>query len=66
MSFYIGVAKCCGNVTAALVDDEKTTRREVGNFAADLLARGRDLKQVETLDGLKIARCRCQTQEPTP
>lgn len=62
MSFYIGVAKCCGNVTAALVDDEKTTRREVGNFAADLVARGRELKHVETLEGLRIARCRCDSR----
>jgi hypothetical protein len=59
MSFYIGVAKCCGNVIAALVDDEKTTRREVGNFAADVVERGRELKHVESLEGLTIARCRC-------
>ncbi len=62
MSFYIGVATCCGNVTAALVDDEKTTKREIGNFAADLVTRGREIKHVETLDGLRIARCRCNDQ----
>jgi hypothetical protein len=64
MSYYIGVAKCCGNVTAALVDDEKTTRREIGNFAADLMARNREVKRVESLEGLKIARCKCGAVQP--
>lgn len=59
MSYYIGVAKCCGNVTAALVHDERTTPREVKDFIDGLLTRDRELRFVGTLDGLKIARCKC-------
>lgn len=59
MGYYIGVAKCCGNVTAALVDDQRTTAKEVGEFAHNVVSSGREFKHVDTLDKLTIRRCKC-------
>ena len=33
--FYVGI-KACGCITAALVDDEKTTPKDIAEFARDM------------------------------
>ena len=33
--FYVGITEC-GCITAALVDDEKTTAKEIAQFASDM------------------------------
>ena len=33
--FYVGITEC-GCITAALVDDEKTTAKEIAQFARDM------------------------------
>jgi hypothetical protein len=60
MKAYIGVAKCCGAITAAMVDDELTKAKDVGRFAKDVVDSGRELKHVDTgADRLSLERCRC-------
>jgi hypothetical protein len=60
MKAYIGVDRCCGAVSAAMVDDDKTTAKDVAEFARDMHKTSRDLRHVECEQGeLKLQRCEC-------
>jgi hypothetical protein len=60
MKAYIGVDRCCGVISAAMVDDDKTSAKDVADFARDMHKSSRDLRHVEVPDGsLKLARCEC-------
>lgn len=61
-SFYIGT-KACGCVTAAMVDDEQTTAKDVADFAREMHKTGRKLSHVEMteqqfMDSLKACECK--------
>lgn len=61
-SFYIAV-KPCGCVTACLVDDDKTTAKEVADFARDMHKTGRKMNHVEMTEAEFMAtlkRCECK------
>lgn len=45
--FYAGVRPDCGCHTALLVDDEKTTAKDVARFAADMAKSQRVVRHVE-------------------
>lgn len=60
MNAYIGVSRCCSRITAAMVDDDKTTAKDVADFAKSMHKTSRDLKHVEVEPGqLKLERCEC-------
>lgn len=60
MKAYTGVAKCCGKVTAAMVDDEKTSAKDVADFARSMHKTDRELRHVEDiLLTIKLERCEC-------
>ena len=64
---YIGVAKCCGAISAAMVDDERTKPKDVGRFAKEVLSSGRDFRHVEVPEGtLQLQRCKCSAVPTTP
>jgi hypothetical protein len=56
--FYIGIEKCCGAIPAALVSDERTKAKDVGEFVKDVIESGLELQHIET-DKITIARCKC-------
>jgi hypothetical protein len=58
---YIGKAKCCGVITAAMVDDETTTADEVAKFAKSIAKSNRQFGHLELSDTEKLAmeRCKC-------
>jgi hypothetical protein len=60
MKAYIGVAKCCGNITAAMIDDENTSAKDVADFARSMHKTDRELRHV---DGepmtINLQRCAC-------
>lgn len=61
-SFYTGV-KPCGCVTALLVDDEKTTAKEVADFARNMHKTGRNMHHAELTKAELMAtfkKCECQ------
>lgn len=45
--FYAGVRQDCGCHTALLVDDDKTTAKDVARFAADMAKSKRVVRHVE-------------------
>lgn len=58
--YYIGVTKCCGHITAAMVDDERTTNAQIGEFVRDVTKSGREFQLIECERGsLKLKRCKC-------
>jgi hypothetical protein len=57
--FWVGKAKCCGAISAAMVADEKTTNADIADFAIGL-GDDRTLELKEVPDGsLSMARCKC-------
>ena len=63
---YIGVAKCCGAISAAMVDDSNTRPSDLGRFTKDVLSTGRELRHAEFEDGsLIIQRCKCSGHPTT-
>lgn len=61
---YIGVAKCCGAISAAMVDDGRVKAKDLGRFTKDVLSTGRELKHAEFEDGaLVMQRCKCAQQQ---
>lgn len=61
-SFYIGV-KLCGCITASMVDDDKTTAKDVADFANNMHKTGRKIKHAELTEAEFMAalkRCQCQ------
>lgn len=60
MKAYVGIAKCCGAVTAAMVDDERTKATDIGEFVKGIIDSGRELKHIDTgADRISLTRCRC-------
>lgn len=60
-SYYVGMKKACGCITAAMVDDEQTTAKDVASFAKDVAKYDRNLRHIELPDDerLEIKFCRC-------
>lgn len=59
--FYIGV-KPCGCITACMVDDDKTTAKEVSDFAKNMHKTGRKMKHAELTEAEFMASfkpCQC-------
>lgn len=65
-AFYAGV-RPCGCMTAMLVDDEKTTAKELASFARDMAKTGRTVKHVEfsSFDAYRDAFGPCRCAQPT-
>ncbi len=60
-SFDIGV-KSCGCITACMVDDDKTTAKDVADFAKNMHKTGRKMKHAELTEVEFMAsfkRCEC-------
>jgi hypothetical protein len=67
MKAFIGVAKCCGAITAAMVDDETTKAKDIGRFAKDVIASGREFKHIDTgFDRISMERCKCMRPVAVP
>ena len=63
---YIGVAKCCGAISAAMVDDGHVKPKDLGRFTKDVLSTGRELRHAEFADGsLIMQRCKCSGHPTT-
>lgn len=63
-SFYPGV-KACGCTTALLVDDDKTTAKDVADFAREMHKTGRKMNHVELTESEFMAtfkRCECSQE----
>jgi hypothetical protein len=57
---YVGRAKCCGRVTAAMVDDEQTTANDVAQFARSIAKSNRRLEHMTLTDDTKLSMERCE------
>lgn len=55
---YIG-RKTCGCITAAMIDDEKTTAEQRTEFAKNMFDSGRSVERMK-FDDAKNLLCRCQ------
>lgn len=60
MKAYLGVAKCCGRITAAMLDDQHTTAKDVADFAKSLHKSDRELRHVDDDSQIKLERCECK------
>lgn len=61
---YVGKAKCCGTITAALVDDDLTSADDVARFAKSIAKSDRRFEHLTLKDDeeLKMERCKCSAR----
>lgn len=60
MKAYIAKAKCCGAITAGMLDDERTTAKDVADFAREAHKYDRALEHVTDWGEIKLVRCECK------
>lgn len=63
MKAYIGVERCCGAISASMLDDEETTAKAVAEFASKLHKTHRDLRHVDVPPNAVVMQsCECHNK----